>query len=82
MTVSEECLEKIRAALTYEWQSTVDISRMSMVLSGNTRLGLMELRKRGEVEKIWDGLIGKAYWRLPCGERFHKASVEVNPCRT
>ena len=63
MTVSEEYLETIRNSLTFEWQSSADISRMAEVSTGHTLRVLRELQQRGKVEYMWDGLIGKAYWR-------------------
>ena len=65
MTVSDEYLEKVRSVLTTEWQSSGDIARFSEVSSVYTILILRELQQRGKVEYMWDGLIGKAYWRLP-----------------
>ena len=82
VNVSEEYLETIRTSLTFEWQSSADISRMAEKSSAHTINALKELLSRGKVEYMWDGLLGKAYWRLPCGESFHRASDEVNPCQT
>ena len=81
MTVSDEYLEKVRSVLTTEWQSTIDIAHWAEVSTGHTLRVLRELQQRGKVEYMWDGLIGKAYWRLPCDEIFHKASEKVNPCQ-
>jgi len=82
VNVSEECLEKIRTVLTIEWQSTIDIAHWAEISPRHTLYALKELLSRGKVEYMWDGLLGKAYWRLPCGESFHTALEEVNPCRT
>ena len=82
MTVSDEYLEKVRSVLTTEWQSTIDIAHWAEVSSRHTLYALKELQQRGKVEYMWDGLLGKAYWRLPCGESFHRVSDEVNPCQT
>jgi hypothetical protein len=65
MTVSEECLKKIKGVLTLEWQPTLDIAHWAEVSNRHTLYALQELRKREEAEYMWDGLLGKAYWRLP-----------------
>ena len=82
MTISDENLKKVKDVLTTEWQPTIDIAHWAEISPGETRRILKQLRKTSEVERMWDGLIGKAYWRLPCGESFHRASDEVNPCQT
>ena len=77
MTVSDEYLEKVRSVLTKEWQSTIDVAHWAEITREHTLKCLKKLLMDRKVEYMWDGLIGRAYWRLPCGESFHRASDEV-----
>ena len=38
---------------------------------------LKRLLEKGRVEYEYDNVIGRAYWKLSAGERFHRASDEV-----
>ena len=38
---------------------------------------LKRLLEKGRVEYQYDNVLGRAYWKLPAGEQFHRASDEV-----
>ncbi len=38
---------------------------------------LKRLLEKGRVEYQYDNVLGRAYWKFPAGERFHRASDEV-----
>ena len=42
-----------------------------------TNYGLKQLQEKRLVERQYDSDLGRAYWKLPAGEAFHRASEEV-----
>ena len=60
-----------------DWKSTPDISTWTGIDVSSVSNMLKSMQKAGLVEKMFDGTLGKTYWKLPGGEQFHKASEEV-----
>ena len=69
--------KEILAVMSHEWMATSDIAGWIGKGSDNTIQKLNLLHEAGLIERKWDSLLGRAYWRLPEGETFHKASNEV-----
>lgn len=61
-----------------EWMSTPDISSWLGIDVSSFSNMLKLLQNGGKVERMYDGNIGRTYWKLPAGEGFHKASEEVS----
>ena len=57
--------DKIRAVMSDEWMPTVDIAQWAGLSTRTVRNSLQRMKGSGMVEYMWDGLLGKAYWKLP-----------------
>jgi hypothetical protein len=76
-TVPNEDQEAILAAMSREELLTVGMIAMGCRKSYYaTNYGLKQLLEKGLVIRHYDSILGRAYWKLPEGENFHRASEE------
>jgi hypothetical protein len=76
---TDESRKKVLSMITEEWQSTIDIAHWAELSNGFTNKCLRRLYEEGKIEKMFDSLLGKWYWRLNDGRSsLHMSSKKEN----
>ncbi|MFA6332960.1 MAG: hypothetical protein WCX22_08410 [Methanoregula sp.] len=61
--ITAEDKNKILPFVIEEWRPTIDLAHWADMKERNTAKVLKQLFDEGIIERMWDGYLGKYYWR-------------------